>query len=102
MLITPNTYPYQVLHVLRKRIIVGADRRVKTNKFQFFMFANKELKELKPAPFFFFWSIISLIMTCCSCVCVRVCVCVCVTNQSDGVLWPQHSEHGLKMFLEVT
>lgn len=24
------------------------------------------------------------------------------TDQSDGVLRPQHSEHGLKMFLEVT
>lgn len=34
-------------------------------------------------------------------VCVLVFV-LCVTDQSDGVLRPQHSEHGLKMFLEVT
>lgn len=99
MLITPNTYPYQVLHVLRKGIIVGADRWVKTNKFQFFMLPTKSWKNWnRPLFSFLKHNLPDHDYTLLSC----ACACVCVTDQSDGVLWPQHSEHGLKMFLEVT
>lgn len=34
--------------------------------------------------------------------CYYIYLCVLVTNQSDCVFWAQHSEHGLKMLLEVT
>lgn len=60
---------------------------------QLFLFINKELKPARPSGGSSPRS---------RCQLATVCVCACVTDQSDGVLRPQHSEHGLKMFLEVT
>lgn len=50
------------------------------------------------------WTIISLISMTLLQIFATVCACMhaCITDQSDSVLWPQHSKHGLKMFLEVT
>ncbi len=92
------------MHITPNTLTPACFKRVNTlcvwqllfsDNFQFFMCANKELK-LAPlrgvqSP----WSQCHLAPD-------LFCVFVRVTDQSDGVLRPQHSEHGLKMFLEVT